>query len=270
MMSSLVIDRHVGVLSVSAKIYKDPPYRRPTTHSVPHSYLVHPYFHSLPTLGSAVVGRASQYGHLPSSLTICFALDRSAECEHHLCWITYIWSISDTVFISNNMSADTTEQQRVNYVKNYLAAAKECESVYKVPHMISLAQGALESAWGTIAGGYNFFGIKADTSWLKAGGKVVLQDTTEFISGKKVLFTEANDPNGKYRSFRSYRSAAEAFDDHAKFLVNNKRYAPCFKLAITDIAGWCKGLKACGYSTSPTYDRLLMDVVASVKKRLPR
>lgn len=172
--------------------------------------------------------------------------------------------------INIGMSTNVTEQQRVNYVKNYLAASIACETTFKVPHMISLAQGALESAWGTVAGGFNFFGIKADKSWVKAGGKVVLQDTTEFLGGKKVLFTEANDPSGKYRSFRSYQSAADAFDDHAKFLVNNKRYSPCFKLAITDIAGWCKALKTCGYSTNPTYDQLLMDVVASVKKRLPR
>lgn len=158
------------------------------------------------------------------------------------------------------------------FCRRYWLDAQICEESTGVPALITMAQAALESGWGNKAGGYAFFGIKADKSWT---GPVVLQDTQEVVNGRRVLFTAANDPEGRYRRFRAYASPEEAFADHAAFLRANHRYAPCFACG-TSVAGWAQALQDCGYSTdntttdgTPTYAQTLLQVVRSVQKRIP-
>ena len=164
------------------------------------------------------------------------------------------------------MSTDPAEQARRDFVARYLPAARTCEEKVGVPAMISMGQAALESAWGAKVSGYALFGIKADASWRAKGGRVVLQDTCEWVGGKKILYRAADRPD--ICSFRAYATPEEAFIDHALFLEQNRRYAPCFKLGKYDVQGWAAALQAAGYSTSPTYASTLLDVVASVKRRM--
>ena len=112
-----------------------------------------------------------------------------------------------------------------------------------IPASITLAQGALESGWGRsylARKGNNYFGIKCH-SW----------------SGEKI-YADDDHPN---ECFRKYKDAAESFEDHANFLMNNSRYDSLFKLPATDYRAWAKGLKAAGYATSATYAEKLVQVI---------
>lgn len=77
---------------------------------------------------------------------------------------------------------------------------------------VTLAQMALESAWGRVDICNNVFGIKANSAWK---GPVCYSGTSE------------QDAGGTYHinaGFRAYSSYEESFDDHAQFLINNQRY----------------------------------------------
>jgi LysM repeat protein len=48
--------------------------------------------------------------------------------------------------------------------------------------------------------------------------------------------------------------------DHSKFLLK-ARYTPLFQLNPLDYKGWARGLKACGYATSPVYAKKLIELI---------
>ena len=114
---------------------------------------------------------------------------------------------------------------------------------HSIPASITLAQGLLESGAGrsTLATqANNHFGIKIGGSWT---GPYVLRDD--------------DMPNEK---FRKYRTVADSYEDHSLFL-KQPRYKSLFSLRITDYKGWARGLKACGYATSPTYADNLIRII---------
>ena len=111
---------------------------------------------------------------------------------------------------------DLTESQRLDFLRRTWPGAVACESATGVPALISEAQTCLESGWGAKAAGNALFGVKADPAWKEAGGAVVLQDTTEVVAGKRILYKAAQHP--ELCSFRAYATPEEAFRDHAAFL----------------------------------------------------
>ena len=145
----------------------------------------------------------------------------------------------------------------------YYPAAQAVAASTGVPSLLILAQAALESGWGKSAVGNNFFGIKADTAWLANGGAYHLSNTHETINGVSILFTEKNDPTGKYRKFRSYNSAQESFADWAKFISGNpKRYGKV--LSAPDSIEAAKALQEAGYATAATYADSLIVTMHSI------
>lgn len=131
------------------------------------------------------------------------------------------------------------------YCDRYGAMAREQMRKYGVPASITLAQGMLESAYGSsylavIAN--NHFGIKVHKSQWSGPYELCDDDT-------------ANEP------FCHFSSVAEGFEYHSTFLRRNQRYAPLFKLNIRDYEGWAQGLKACGYATDQKYDKQLINLI---------
>ena len=169
---------------------------------------------------------------------------------------------------------ELTESQRLDFLRRTWPGAVACEAAVGVPALISMAQACLESGWGSEVSGNALFGIKADAAWKTAGGAIVLQPTTEVMNGQRIHYDPRLHP--EICSFRAYATPEEAFRDHARFLLRNPRYNPCFAHARSDIAGWCMALDVCGYSTDhtnkdhdPRYADKLLAQVASVRKRLP-
>jgi LysM repeat protein len=116
-------------------------------------------------------------------------------------------------------------------------------ATHRIPASITLAQGILESRDGNsrlAKEGNNHFGIKCHSDW----------------DGKRIY----EDDDQRNECFRQYRNARESFDDHSDFL-KKARYAQLFELEMTDYKGWARGLKECGYATSPEYAKSLIRII---------
>lgn len=137
------------------------------------------------------------------------------------------------------------------FTTEVIVAAQKAQHDWLVPASVSLAQFAIESAYGTKmpTGSSNPFGIKA-----VSGQPFVTASTHEVINGKTVTI------QAKFRKFASF---AEAFDEHAKLLATAPVYAPA-------MAAWAKPpydleggirLMAKHYATDPNYATLLLSII---------
>ncbi|MET3232306.1 UNVERIFIED_ORG: flagellar protein FlgJ [Burkholderia sp. 1263] len=134
-----------------------------------------------------------------------------------------------------------------DFIKAVSPAAKTSAKTTKIPASFTVAQGALESAWGAHAPGMNLFGIKADPSWK---GPVTTQITHEVVNGKTIMITA---------KFRAYTDWLGSINDHAQFLLTNKRYQPAF--AYTTGALFAQAVAAAGYATDPLYAQKIVSII---------
>ena len=157
------------------------------------------------------------------------------------------------LFIAISMYISAFSQIKWNsayqqYIDQYKDIAIEQMQRYHIPASITLAQGLLESGAGRselTRNSNNHFGIKCNNNW----------------TGRRAY----HDDDAKNDCFRVYDSAYESYEDHSKFLSGNQRYRQLFQLKTTDYKGWAKGLKACGYATSPVYAEKLIEIIQLYK-----
>ena len=138
-------------------------------------------------------------------------------------------------------------QRFQDYFDTYKDVAIEQMLKYKIPASITLAQGVLESGAGRselATKANNHFGIKCN-GW----------------TGRKSY----HDDDERNECFRAYDNVYESYKDHSVFLTTSKRYSRLFQLKLTDYKGWAKGLKACGYATSPVYANKLIEIIELYK-----
>jgi flagellar protein FlgJ len=158
----------------------------------------------------------------------------------------------------------------------YAPDAEQAMIAKGIPASVTLAQAAIESAYGAAAYGNNFFGIKAGKSWT---GKTQLLRTTEVLSSASEAELAAKKggfhfpsvisitarPDGKYLwkirdNFRAYDSARDGFIDHANFFIVNSRYHQ----AILDEANaekFAEDIADAGYATAPNYGQTIINVI---------
>ena len=130
-----------------------------------------------------------------------------------------------------------------NYIRQFKPIAVEQMRLHGIPASITLAQGIFESGAGKselAVNANNHFGIKKGGGW---NGPV---------------YTHADDRPDDL--FRIYSSAMQSYEDHSKILLR-PRYQRLFNLDILDYKSWAKGLKECGYATSPTYASRLVNII---------
>lgn len=136
---------------------------------------------------------------------------------------------------------ETYDEKVKKYIDQYAVMAMNEQTRSGIPACITLSQGIFESEAGNsdlATKANNHFGIKCKSDYK---GEFVLHDD--------------DIPNEK---FIKYKSAEDSYRDHSDHLKRNPRYAPLFKLSITDYAAWAYGLKNCGYATNPNYgDRII-------------
>ena len=146
------------------------------------------------------------------------------------------------------ISTDEYNARVMQYVQQYKAMAMTEQKRIGMPAAVILAQGILETEAGNselATQANNHFGIKCKSDW------------------KGATFNHTDDrPN---ECFRKYKSAYESYKDHSDYLKNTPRYAPLFRLSITDYAAWAYGLKNCGYATSNTYAQRLISFIEDFK-----
>lgn len=157
--------------------------------------------------------------------------------------------------IDQDLPAD---QAREAFVKKFYPAAKRAEAATGIPAEFMVGQAALESGWGRreIRGDdgkptHNLFGIKA-TGW---NGKVSVNTTTEFTNGKAERVQEA---------FRAYDSYDHAFEDYARLLAKNPRYAGVVQAVTPEQFGF--GMQKAGYATDPKYGEKLTGTIKTTKR----
>jgi len=136
------------------------------------------------------------------------------------------------------------------FIMRFTTAAVASAKTTGVPASITIAQAALESAWGESGlakTGNNLFGIKADSLWR---GQTLTMNTKEFIKEQWVVVPAL---------WRKYPSWQASIDDHAAFLKRNPRYKACF--ACTSAHAFARALAQAGYATDPEYANKLIAVM---------
>lgn len=129
-----------------------------------------------------------------------------------------------------------------------ILAAQAGEAKWKIPTSVSLAQYALESAWGKKDfGAFNFFGMK-----VRAGkdDPFVSLLTREVLSGKSVMVLA---------KFRKFASEQEAFEAHAELLGSAPVYAKV-RTKLPDPDAFADALTGV-YATDPGYGTSLKTIM---------
>ena len=156
--------------------------------------------------------------------------------------------ITISLFLSLCASAQIKWNQTYQqYFDQYKDIAIEQMLRYHIPASITLAQGVFESGAGKselARRANNHFGIKCH-NW----------------TGRRSY----HDDDEMNECFRAYDNVYESYRDHSVFLTTSKRYSSLFELKLTDYKGWARGLKACGYATSPTYANKLIEIIQLYK-----
>lgn len=110
---------------------------------------------------------------------------------------------------------------------------------------LSLAQWAVESAWGANSPGNNPFGIKHMT-----GFPDQVFHTHEVIHGQRVAVD---------CTFAAFPSIADAFTAHAALIATRPQYAPAIA-KLPDVAAYVTAL-AHVYATDPNYAHLILSII---------
>lgn len=131
------------------------------------------------------------------------------------------------------------------YCAKYSHLARQQMRLHGVPASITLAQGMLESGFGS-----SYLAVKANNHF---GIKAYSRDWT----GPVVRC----DDDKKDEPFCSFQTVEDGFEYHSQFLLINTRYAKLFKLQPRDYEGWARGLKECGYATNPNYANALIELI---------
>lgn len=138
------------------------------------------------------------------------------------------------------------------YIKeHYSLAVAEMERT-SIPASITLAQGMLESGYGTselAQNANNHFGIKCHKGWV---GETYTHRSSENANGSTIA---------RESCFRSYGTVEASYADHSDFLASRSNYSQLFLANTTDYKFWAEGLLKGGYATDPTYAKKLMTTI---------
>lgn len=129
------------------------------------------------------------------------------------------------------------------FINSYGQAAFNIGKQYTLPYEAIIAQAALESGYGRSGltrEAFNFFGIKAGSSW---NGPIYTTKTQEEVNGGNITISA---------SFRKYANAEEGFRGYGEFITKNDRYAAALKYP-TNPAKYIEELKKAGYATDSSY-----------------
>lgn len=130
-------------------------------------------------------------------------------------------------------------------------SAEKCEIEKGVPSGVTVAQAALESAWGESGlteKANNLFGIKADKSWR---GPTVIMPTRELLKGQWVTVRAP---------WRVYESWEASCLDHANYFHSNPRYAAALDNPH-DAEKFATEVAKAGYATDNNYLKKLLSII---------
>lgn len=160
-------------------------------------------------------------------------------------------------FDSSALASTVLDGSPENFVDALMPVAETTAAKLGVDSRVLLSQAALETGWGEKvihradgSSSFNFFNIKADSSW---HGAVVTVPTVEYRDGVAVR---------EQAAFRAYDSPQESFADYAQLISNNPRYQHALASAA-DPRAYVQALQRAGYATDPHYAQKVLSVLAS-------
>jgi flagellar protein FlgJ len=133
-------------------------------------------------------------------------------------------------------------EKEEQYVEGYFEAAKAAGEMFRMDPLVILAQGALESAWGSshLAKAHNnFFGITIGSGKANA-----------FWDGKKMYQAQ----NQYKLKFRSYETPENGFKDFARLIALAPIYKKAHALALSDPEGYAKAIAYSAYISEDNGD----------------
>jgi flagellum-specific peptidoglycan hydrolase FlgJ len=139
----------------------------------------------------------------------------------------------------------------LSFIIQIKPGADRCEIEKGIPAAFTVAQAALESAWGESGltkKACNLFGIKASKGWT---GPTVTMMTDEVIKGQRIRVPA---------TWRSYESWADCLLDHAEFFHVNPRYAKALQFPH-DGHRFAIEAQAAGYATDPLYAEKIINII---------
>lgn len=138
------------------------------------------------------------------------------------------------------------------FIEDLAKAIEKEDKEGKILPSLLLAQGILESAWGTselAKKGNNLFGIKA-----RADEPYVVKDTKEFLNNKWIT-VKAN--------FRKYKDYQECIRHAIDRYLTMPRYSKIIE--VKDYRAVCRLVWEAGYATDPKYPEKLINVIETYR-----
>jgi flagellar rod assembly protein/muramidase FlgJ len=132
------------------------------------------------------------------------------------------------------------------FLAQHAQAARQAQASSGIPATFMVAQAALETGWGKHEirfddgrTSHNLFGIRASANWK---GPVAEIWTTEYVNGS---------PQRVRGQFRAYGSYEESFNDYARLISQNPRYANAMR-NLGDPQAFAASLQQAGYDCAPS------------------
>ncbi len=146
------------------------------------------------------------------------------------------------------------------FLAQHAQAARQAQASSGIPATFMVAQAALETGWGRHEirfddgrTSHNLFGIRASANWK---GPVAEIWTTEYVNGS---------PQRVRGQFRAYGSYEESFNDYARLISQNPRYANAMR-NLGDPQAFAASLQQAGYATAPNYASVLSSVIQTAQR----
>ena len=147
------------------------------------------------------------------------------------------------------------------FVDKYGQSAFNIGKQFGIPYEAILSQAILESGYGKSSltvKGYNFFGIKAGSSW---NGRVITLRTREQRADGSEYFVIAE--------FRAYDNAEDGFKGYGEFITKNPRYKSALNYP-GDPFKYIEEIRKAGYATALDYvtlnHKLIRQIQAYIKE----
>jgi flagellum-specific peptidoglycan hydrolase FlgJ len=158
------------------------------------------------------------------------------------------------------------------FVRTYGALARISQAKYRIPALVTLAQGAIESAWDERVPRFNLFGIKAKKSDPEESRQFLTTREVDDSPNRKFpnIVSVTRRADGKYEYvlgawFRAYQNFPAAFEDHARVL-RLERYRKAFD-HTDDPYAFGREIARARYNTDPVrYEDTIVKVIRMLEK----
>lgn len=165
-------------------------------------------------------------------------------------------SVSGTNSSGSDSEVSTPTSNLKEFVDKYGQSAFNVGKQFGIPYEAILSQAILESGYGgssLTTKGFNFFGIKAGSSWK---GRVITLRTREQRKDGSEYFVLAD--------FRAYDSAEEGFRGYGEFITGNPRYRNALNYP-GDPFKYIDEIRKAGYATALDYVTLNSKLIKSIQ-----